>query len=95
MLNRVYAELLATGKLTAEGGLSAKTVRYVHTPLHKVLADAVDADLIGATLPTERSHPDQSASAHESFSAGKPRNSRAFSNTYAGRAFSPRGVSRR
>lgn len=46
-LNRVYAELLADGRCDERGGLSAKTVRNIHTTLHKALADAVDDQLIG------------------------------------------------
>jgi integrase len=56
VLNKLYARLLADGKRNAPGGLSAKTVRYVHTTLHKVLADAVDADLI-ARNPADRAKP--------------------------------------
>jgi hypothetical protein len=39
----VYSELLAEGHQAQDGGLSAKTVRYIHTIIHKALADAVDA----------------------------------------------------
>jgi integrase len=56
MLNRLYADLLADGNKKVSGGLSAKTVRYIHTILHKVLADAVDAGLI-ATNPAGRAKP--------------------------------------
>jgi integrase len=40
-LNRLYAELLAYGRIEREGGLSARTVRYCHTILRRALADAV------------------------------------------------------
>jgi hypothetical protein len=40
----------------AGGGLSAKTVRYVHATLHKVLADAVDAGLL-LINPADRADP--------------------------------------
>ena len=55
-LNRVYSELLAEGHQTQKGGLSAKTVRYIHTIIHKALADAVDAGLVG-TNAAERAKP--------------------------------------
>ncbi|MCP4384512.1 MAG: site-specific integrase [Hyphomicrobiales bacterium] len=45
-LNALYGDLLAGGNKKTEGGLSPKTVRYVHTTLHKALADAVDAGLL-------------------------------------------------
>jgi integrase len=56
MLNRLYADLLADGNRKVSGGLSAKTVRYIHTILHKALADAVDAGLI-AINPAGRAKP--------------------------------------
>jgi integrase len=40
-LNGYYAELLANGRRASEGGLSPKTVRNVHSMLHKALTDAV------------------------------------------------------
>ena len=39
-LNALYAELLTSGRCRG-GGLSPKTVRHVHTTLHKALNDAV------------------------------------------------------
>lgn len=39
--NRFYADLLRRGRIDGAGGLSAKTVRYVHSILRKALADAV------------------------------------------------------
>jgi integrase len=40
-LNTYYAELLKTGRRNRDGGLSPKTVRNVHSLLHKSLGDAV------------------------------------------------------
>jgi hypothetical protein len=40
-LDKLYAELLVSGRRQREGGLSPRTVRYVHTVLRKALADAV------------------------------------------------------
>ena len=50
MLNQLYADLLTTGNLKTGGGLSAKTVRYVHTIIHKALADAVDLGLMNVNI---------------------------------------------
>ncbi len=48
LLNATYGELLVSGRRNgAGGGLSAKSVRYLHTTLHKALADAVDVGLLG------------------------------------------------
>ncbi len=45
-LNALYGDLLTSGNQKTEGRLSPKTVRYVHTTVHKALADAVDAGLL-------------------------------------------------
>jgi integrase len=39
-LNRVYAQLLVCGRRDGSGGLSARSVRYVHMLVRKALADA-------------------------------------------------------
>lgn len=54
MLNTLYADLMEHG--SDRGPLSAKTVRYIHTIVHKALADAVDADLVRANV-AERAKP--------------------------------------
>ncbi len=54
MLNALYADLLARGN--GRGPLASKTVRYIHTIIHKALADAVDAGLLPANI-AERSKP--------------------------------------
>jgi integrase len=57
VLNNLYADLMESGRKNGRpGGLSAKTVRYVHTTLHKVLADAVDAGMI-PNNPADRARP--------------------------------------
>jgi integrase len=45
MLNSLYMNLAAGSENRKP--LSAKTIRYIHATLHKVLADAVDAGLLG------------------------------------------------
>ncbi|MCC5954406.1 MAG: site-specific integrase [Acidimicrobiia bacterium] len=62
LLNAAYSELLESGHCKSKGGLSPKTVRYLHTTLHKALADAVDAGLLG-TNPAERARPPKPAKA--------------------------------
>jgi integrase len=54
MLNTLYADLLNHGG--DRGPLAPKTVRYIHTIVHKALADAVDAGILGANL-AERAKP--------------------------------------
>lgn len=40
-LNGLYAEMLRSGRRDGRGGLSPRTVRYVHTILHRAFKDAV------------------------------------------------------
>ena len=47
-LNAMYARLQAEG--SGHGPLSAKTVRYIHATIHKVLADAVDAGVLARNV---------------------------------------------
>lgn len=54
MLNTLYADLLNHGG--DRGPLAAKTVRYIHTIVHKALSDAVDAGIL-RTNPAERAKP--------------------------------------
>src|SRR3990172_3364826 len=58
MLNDLYANLLEGGNQSRPGGLSSKSVRYIHTIIHKTLADAVDVDLLGQNV-AERAKPPQ------------------------------------
>ncbi len=57
-LNRLYAELLATGRRghRAGTGLSPRTVRYVHTILHRALKDAVRWNRL-VRNPTDQADP--------------------------------------
>ena len=55
-LNALYEVLLSTGRRNRPGGLSPKTVRYIHTIVHKALADALDAGLISVNA-AERAKP--------------------------------------
>jgi integrase len=54
MLNKLYANLSSPSSDSV--GLSAKTVSYIHTIIHKALGDTVDADLL-IRNPAERSKP--------------------------------------
>jgi integrase len=58
MLNNLYVELMESGSRrgNAPNGLNPKTVRHVHTTLHKALADAIDAGLL-TTNVAERAKP--------------------------------------
>jgi integrase len=63
VLNRLYDYLLTDGKKNAEGGLSPKTVRYIHTIIHKAISDAMDADLLAINTADRAKPPRPRASA--------------------------------
>ena len=48
MLNALYGQLVARGN--GRGALSPKTVHYIHTIVHKALADAVDAGVVPSNV---------------------------------------------
>jgi integrase len=56
-LTKLYRELEKTGRQDGQGqGLSARTVRYIHTIISAALRDAVEADMIKAN-PAARAKP--------------------------------------
>jgi integrase len=55
MLNAMYARLQAEG--SGHGPLSPKTVRYIHTTIHKALEDAVDAGLVARNVAARAKPP--------------------------------------
>lgn len=62
-LNALYRQLESTGRKDGRaGGLSPRTVRYVHTILHRALADAVNDGRL-AINPADRSRPPSAAAA--------------------------------
>lgn len=65
MLNTLYATLASP--TSERDGQSSKTVRYIHTIIHKALADAVDADLVGRN-PAERAKPPRPSPSRQSTS---------------------------
>lgn len=56
MLERLYADLLASGRSRGQGGLAPKTVKNVHGILHKALADAVRLGKL-RTNPADQAEP--------------------------------------
>jgi integrase len=56
-LTRLYRQLEESGRRDGrEGGLSARTVRYIHTIIHKALGDAVKAGMLPVN-PADRASP--------------------------------------
>jgi len=58
LLNALYGELIDDGykKENRGGGLHPKTVRHIHSTIHKVLGDAIDAGLL-TNNPADRAKP--------------------------------------
>lgn len=55
--DQFYAALLATGRRQREGGLSPRSVRYVHTVIRKALADAVRKGTLARNVADAASPP--------------------------------------
>jgi len=61
-LNELYAYLRTSGRRRGTGGLSARTVRYVHVSLNKALADAVRLGMLDRNPAQAADPPSQRAS---------------------------------
>lgn len=59
-LTKLYRELEASGRRDAPGGLKPRTVRYVHTIIHRALKDAVNAGLL-VLNPADEAQPPTAA----------------------------------
>lgn len=70
MLNSLYAAL-ATGSESRKA-LSAKTISYIHATVHKVLADAVDAGLLGRNVAASAKPPRPARRATGGINAWEP-----------------------
>jgi len=56
-LNKLYTALLESGRRLKVGGLSPRSVRYVHVVLHKALKDAVDAGTLERNVAAKAKPP--------------------------------------
>jgi integrase len=61
-LNALYADLLAKGRRDGKGGLSARTVAYVHATVRKALAEGVRWQLLTRNVADQATPPRQQAS---------------------------------
>jgi integrase len=82
MLNALYGQL---AKDSADRkALSAKTISYIHSTLHKVLADAVDAGLLGKNVAAGAKPPRPARRATGGINAWEPDELAAFLNDVRG-----------
>jgi integrase len=58
-LNRLYADLLEKGRRDGQGGLSPRTVAYVHATVRKALAEAVRWQLLTRNVAAQATPPRQ------------------------------------
>jgi integrase len=77
-LDELYGRLLASGKRQSEGGLSPRSVRYVHTVLHKALSDAVRKGTLARNVAEVASPPDTASAKAPEMAWWKPEELRAF-----------------
>jgi integrase len=83
-LNTLYVDLLEHGRRNGPGGLSPKTVHYIHTMVHKALADAVDAGLIAANAAARAKPPRPRSAAPKELLFWTPEQLRSFLDLVAG-----------
>lgn len=92
MLNALYAELCA-GRGN-RGPLSAKTVSYVHTIVHKSLSDALDADVVTSNIAERAKPPRPGRRTTREIQCWGPRSLPGSSRACGTRVSRRRGVSR-
>jgi len=78
MLNEFYAALLSNGRARGPGGLSVRTVRYVHAVLHRALRDAMRWQLLTRNVTEAADPPKESSVARPLMRTWEPETLRAF-----------------
>jgi integrase len=77
-LDRLYADLLRDGRHERPGGLSPKTVRYIHNTLQKALKDAVRKGLISRNVASSADPPKHRQSGSHEIMTWTPAEVRSF-----------------
>ena len=77
-LDKLYGDLLDHGRRQGEGGLSARTVRYLHTILSKALSDAERKGLVVRNVARLASPPSSSSAQAPEMTAWTPTQLRTF-----------------
>jgi integrase len=72
-LDRLYAELVTHGRLDGRGGLAPKTVRSIHTTLHKALRDAERKQLVRRNVAQAADPPRGGAREMQTWTSGQVR----------------------
>ncbi|HWC10894.1 MAG TPA: site-specific integrase, partial [Acidimicrobiales bacterium] len=82
-LDALYSRLLATGRRDGRGGLSPRTVRYVHTIVSKALSDAVPKRLLVRNPALDADPPSAKSAAPPEMTWWEPDELRAFLTSVA------------
>jgi integrase len=77
-LDELYARLLVSGKRQSDGGLSPRSVRYVHTVLQKALSDAVRKGTLARNVAEVASPPSSKSTQPPEMAWWRPDELRAF-----------------
>lgn len=88
-LDRLYRKLLTSGRRKGTGGLSNRTVRYVHTVLSAALSDAVAKGLLARNPAQNATPPSAKSSRAPEMAWWSPAELRAFLDFAAGHALAP------
>jgi integrase len=78
MLNDFYLHLLTNGRADGKGGLSVRSVRYVHFVLHRALRDAMRWQLLTRNVTEAADPPKESARLRPEIRTWSPESLRAF-----------------
>lgn len=83
-LDQLYARLLKEGRQDGRGGLSPKTVRYLHNTMHKALRDAERKGLVPRNVAAMADPPRRSQSGSSKMKVWTPEELRVFLAAIAG-----------
>lgn len=88
-LDRLYSELLKSGLRLREGGLSPRSVRYVHTVVQKALGDAVRKGELARNVATMADPPSAKSTRAPEMSWWTPEQLRTFLGLTAAESLGP------
>lgn len=88
-LDRVYSELLASGRRQRTGGLSPRSVRYIHVVIHKALADAVRKGILARNVAASADPPSNKSTRPGEMAWWKPAELKAFLDLTAAEPLGP------
>jgi len=88
-LDELYSSLLATGRRQSEGGLSPRSVRYIHVVIHKAFADAVKKGTLARNVAEVASPPSAKSARAPEMKWWTPEQLRTFLDFTADEALGP------